>query len=100
MAETRVQVAYHCKIDPAQLTPGLIRLPEQVTRTISVGAELVTEKVALSAIPEADRAVLLTEIDKQVREATRTARPVGAAAPAASDVGAQHAAPEDEMSAF
>lgn len=77
MAETRVQVAYHFKIDPAQLTPGRVQLPEMITRTIAVGDAVIPEKVASAALSPADRAALLVEIENQVREATRTARPDG-----------------------
>ncbi len=101
MAEIRVQIAHHFKLDPAQLTPGAVRLPEMITRTVSVGEEFVTEKVAFLALPSADRHVLVEAIEKQVREQTRTAQPVGAAT--ADAVGAQHAAPAsdvEEESAF
>lgn len=94
MPEIRAQVAYHFKLDPATMT-GPVRLPEQITRTVSVGEHLHTEKVASIALPVADRVDLLAEIEKQAREATRTAKPVGEAAPAA---GADPA--EEEMSAF
>jgi hypothetical protein len=80
MSEIRAQIAYHFKIDPAKLVTGLVRIPEQITRTVSVGAELVTEKVSPDCLLPADRAAIISEIEKQVVEATRTAKPIGAAA--------------------
>ncbi|WP_321367969.1 hypothetical protein [uncultured Desulfuromusa sp.] len=77
MAETRAQIAYHFKFDPAQEIVGPVRMPEMVSRTIAVGNEVIPEKVASSSIPEADRTALLIEMEKQVREATRKAKPVG-----------------------
>lgn len=97
MAEIRVQIAHHFKIDPAQLTPGAVRLPEMITRTVSVGDEFTTEKVAVSSLPPADRAALVAEIEKQAREATRTAKPASAGAPPAAPGEAEA---EEEMSAF
>ncbi len=79
MAETRVQIAYHFKFDPAQQIVGPVQIPEMITRTIAVGSEIIPQKVTSSSIPEADRAALLVEMEKQVREATRTAKPAGAA---------------------
>lgn len=79
MAEIRVQVAYHFKIDPAKQAPGLVRIPEQITRTVAVGDEVRPEKVSPDSIPAADQAVILAELEKMVAEATRTARPAGAA---------------------
>jgi len=92
MAETRAQIAYHFRFDPAKETPGLVRLPEMITRTLSVGEEIVPEKVSSAVIPEADRAALLAEMENQVREANRTAKPAGGSADAEAD--------KDEMSAF
>ena len=89
MAETRVQIAYHFKFDPAQEIVGPVRIPEMITRTLSVADEIIPEKVASSSIPDADRTALLIEMEKQVREATRTARPAG------SDD-----QPDEEISAF
>jgi hypothetical protein len=93
--EIRVQIAHHFKIDPAKLAPGLVRLPEQITRTVSVGEEFSTEKVSIDCLSAADRATLVAELEKQTREATRTARPAGSAPlPEAA------AESEDELSAF
>lgn len=102
MAEIRVQVAYHFKIDPAQLTPGLISLPEQIIRTVSVGDDFSTEKVSGNCLSLEDRSRLQVEIDKQCVEATRTARPVVdgetvAETPAAGMAGSKA---QDEISAF
>lgn len=94
MAMKRVQVAYHFQMDPAQLVPGAVRLPEQITRTVCVGDEFKTEKVSPDCLPAADRLALVEEIEQQVREATRTARPAGAALDASASE------PVDEMSAF
>ncbi len=77
MAETRVQIAYHFKFDPAQEIVGPVRIPEMISRTIAVGDEVIPEKVASNSIPESDRAALLVEMEKQVREATRKAKPAG-----------------------
>lgn len=77
--EIRVQAAYHFKIDPAKLTPGRIQLPEQITRTVSVGEEMTTEKVSVLTLSAADRAAIIAELEKQTAEATRTARPAGSA---------------------
>jgi hypothetical protein len=85
MSETRVQIAYHFKFDPAKETPGLIRIPELITRTIAVGDEIIPVKVSAGIIPEADRAAMLAEMEKQVREATRTARSADAPAAGAGD---------------
>lgn len=93
--EVRVQIAHHFKIDPAKLAPGLIRLPEQITRTVSVGDEFTTEKVSLDSLSLSDRAALIAELEKQTREATRTARPAGSA-PAIEAA----AADNEEISAF
>jgi len=96
--EIRAQVAYHFKIDPAKLTttdPERIPLPEQITRTVSVGEELHTEKLSTIALPPADRSSLRKMIADQVKEATRTARPAGAAS-----VEEEPAPAEEEVSAF
>jgi hypothetical protein len=93
MADIRIQVAYHFKIDPAKLLPGAVRLPEQITRTVSVGEEFTTEKVSTESLSLSDRLHLETEIEKQVAEATRTARPAGAPVVPA-------AAAQEEESAF
>lgn len=98
MAEIRVQVAYHFKTDPAKMTAGRVQFPEMITRTVSVGDEMVTEKVAVAALPAADRAVLVAEMEKQIREATRTAKPVGEGGKVAVDDAAP--AEAEEMSAF
>lgn len=94
MATIRVQVAYHFQLDPAQLTPGAVRIPEMITRTIAVGEEMKTEKVASDLLSPTDRAALVVEIEKQVKEATRTARPAGS--PDTPDVVSE----EEEESAF
>lgn len=99
MAEIRVQIAYHFKINPSDLLPGQIRLPEQITRTVSVGEELITEKVATETLPSWDRETLHEQLDKQCREATRTARPAGSA-PAATAENPADIQQEDEISAF
>jgi hypothetical protein len=96
MAETRVQIAYHFKIDPAQLVPGAIRLPEQITRTVSVGEEFTTEKVGTDSLPPHDRQALRDELEKQAREATRTARPAGAPPEEQTAAGNE----SEELSAF
>ena len=96
MAETRVQIAYHFKIDPAQLVPGLIRLPEQITRTVSVGEAFTTEKVGIDSLQAADREALTCELEKQCREATRTARPAGSVAADPAEVEEK----AEELSAF
>lgn len=77
--EIRVQVAYHFKIDPAKLAPGLIRIPEQITRTVTVGEEFFTEKVSNDCLSHADCAAIVSDLEKLTREATRTARPAGSA---------------------
>lgn len=92
MAETRVQVAYHYKFDPAKEIPGMARLPEMITRTLSVGDEIIPQKVSSESIPEADRAALLIEVEKQVADANRVAKPSGSSA--------VEVKPADEMSAF
>jgi hypothetical protein len=102
MAEIRVQVAYHFKVDPAKLVPGIVRLPEQIIRTVSAGDEFTTEKVSLDSLQESDRASLEAEIEKQVREATRTARPVIEGGAHSPDPGAEveGEGPAEEVSAF
>lgn len=93
--EVRAQVAYHFKIDPAKLTPGRIQLPDQITRTVSVGDEIFTEKVDSFSLARCDCAALVEQLEKLTVEQTRTARPAGAAA------AAEESAPEqDEVSAF
>jgi hypothetical protein len=96
--ETRVQVAYHFKIDPAKLVPGQIRLPEQIIRTVSVGDDLTTEKVSLESLSSWDRDALRDALEKQTCEATRTARPAGSAP--APTLGTDHKIEDDEISAF
>ena len=98
MAETRVQIAYHFKVDPAQLTPGAVRLPEMITRTVSVGDDFTTEKVALISLPPADRRTIAEELDKKVREATRTARAAGDSQ--GDDLSPESQDDKEEMSAF
>jgi hypothetical protein len=98
MAEIRVQVAYHFKIDPAKLEPGKVRLPEQVTRTVAIGEEMITEKVSIGCIPIPDVEQLTAELEKQVREATRTARPAGSPGPVSGDE--EPGEHKEEMSAF
>lgn len=95
--EVRAQIAYHFKIDPAKLATGLIRIPEQITRTVSVGDELTTEKVSSNCLSLVDQDAILAEIEKQTREATRTARPAGSVQPAEP---ATVSAEAEEMSAF
>lgn len=96
MAEIRVQIAYHFKIDPAkESTP-----PEQITRTISVGEEFTTEKVNCNEIKFEDRGLLQAEIDKVCREATRTARPVADDKAAAEPAHQEEEEQQDEISAF
>jgi hypothetical protein len=103
MAETRVQIAYHFKTDPAKLSAGTsidrIPLPEQITRTVSVGAELKTEKVSIDTLSPWDRTALREMLHAQVKEATRTARPAGSPAPTSAGPDADDAA-DDEISAF
>jgi hypothetical protein len=103
MSEIRVQLAYHFKIDPAKLSAGTIvdrvPLPEQLTRTVSVGDDLITEKVTLGDLSPLDRSALREMIHKQIKEATRTARPVGSTTDKSepSDLSED---PDDEISAF
>lgn len=94
--DIRVQAAYHFKIDPAKLTPGRIQLPEQITRTVLVGEEMTTEKVSVLTLSAADRATIIAELEKQTREATRTARPAGS--PEVSELPAEE--PGEGISAF
>lgn len=98
MAETRVQIAYHFKTDPTQLVPGAVRIPEQIIRTVSIGETFTTEKVSVDCLSDCDRKALIAELDKQTREATRTAKPT-ATEPAASEV-TPAAASDEEISAF
>ena len=99
MAETRVQIAYHWKTDPAQMIPGSVRIPETITRTIAVGDEFRTDKVSSSCLSPADRAAIVAELDKQTADANRVARPAGEAAPEpTATLGPSDA--DDEMSAF
>ena len=101
MAEKRVQIAYHFKIDPAQLIPGAVRIPETITRTIAVGDEFTTDKIASACLPPADRAAIIAEINKQTSEANRTAKPLGEEEPAATQPGPAGAGDdEEEISAF
>lgn len=95
--EIRVQVAYHCKIDPTKQTLGAIGLPEQITRTISVGDEFMTEKVSSNSLSLDDRAALIAFIEKEACEATRTAKPLGSLTDGRP---AAEASEDDEMSAF
>lgn len=94
--DIRVQAAYHFKIDPAKLTPGRIQLPEQITRTVSVGEEMTTEKVSVLTLSVADRAAIIAELEKQTAEATRTARQAGSSS--AQEMPAEESG--EEMSAF
>ena len=94
--DIRVQAAYHFKIDPAKLTPGRVQLPEQITRTVSIGEEMQTEKVSVLTLSPADRAAIVAELEKQCAEATRTARPAGSAA--APEMPAEGT--DEEISAF
>ena len=100
MAETRVQIAYHWKTDPAQLIPGAIRIPDLITRTVAVGDEFMTEKVSSSVLTPADRAALMAEINKQTVEANRVALPAEEGASAQSPGPAEASETEDEISAF
>lgn len=99
--ETRVQVAYHFKVDPAKLIPGAVRLPETITRTVAVGDEMKTEKISSSVLSPTDRAALIAEIEKQTAEANRVARPADEI-PEAAQTSAVAAASETEegMNAF
>lgn len=107
--EIRAQVAYHFKIDPAKLTPGDIRLPKEIIRTVSVGEELFTEKTDCDALHRADCAALVELLDTVAREATRTAKAVAPAAAKPAAAEAPPAAPKsildiepetEELSAF
>lgn len=99
--ESRAQVAYHFKIDPAKLIPGAVRIPETITRTIVVGDELQTDKVSSSTLSPSDRAALIIEIEKLTSEANRVAKPAEEAPPAeTTDPMATAAATDDEMTAF
>ena len=101
MAQTRVQIAYNFQIDPAQQVPGLVRIPEQIIRTVSIGTEIVTtEKVSPDCLSPADRADLIAAIEKETAEATRTAKPAGASAAADATSASGPAPAEEEESAF
>lgn len=94
MAEKRIQVAYHFKVDPAQLVPGAIRIPEQIIRTVAIGDDFTTDKVSSACLSPEDHQALLAGIEKQVVDATRTARPADAAPIAEATTN------DEEMSAF
>ncbi|MGD0585574.1 MAG: hypothetical protein ABSA86_07330 [Oryzomonas sp.] len=102
MSAKRVQIAYHFQVDPAQMTAGMVRLPEQITRTVSVGEEFTTEKVGSDCLSFDDRGRLVAAIEKECLEANRTARPVAAGESAKAKPAANLAEQGDseEMSAF
>lgn len=93
--EIRAQVAYHFKLDPAKLTPGSITLPQQLTRTVSVGEELFTEKVDRDILSHADCAALVEQLEIAAREANRTAKAI---APAAAKPAPEPAAEPEKKS--
>ena len=93
MSEVRCAVTYHCKIDPAKQTIGLASLPAEITRTISCGDSIKTEKVALAVLPLADREQLEALVAQQVVEAVRVAQPTAAKPAAPACAAAVPAAP-------
>jgi hypothetical protein len=95
--DIRIQVAYHFKLDPSKMAKVAdiekIPLPEEITRTVSVGEDFTTEKIATSSLSPWDRRAIREALAPQIVEANRTAQPV-ADEPAAAD------SAEEEISAF
>ena len=81
MAKIRVQVAIHFEFDPAT---QLADIPEEITKTIAIGDELIASKVPASSISLADTTKIILEMDKQVFEAQKKAKPVKKSAPVAT----------------
>lgn len=76
MAEVRVQVAFHFKIDPARQNIGLIEYPDTVMKTVSVGEEVVPSKLSfIEAFTGDDKAIIEEKLMALVEESLCTARP-------------------------
>jgi len=77
MAEVRIQVAFHFKIDPAKQNIGLIEYPDMVMKTVSVGEDIVPSKLPFTeAFSGEDKAIIEEKLMVLVEESLRTARPV------------------------
>jgi hypothetical protein len=72
MAETRVQVAFHFTFDPAK---ELADIPDEITKTIAIGTELIAEKMPNCALSVNDKTKILLAMDKLVFEAQKKAKP-------------------------
>lgn len=77
MAEVRIQVAFHFKIDPAKQNIGLIEYPDMVMKTVSVGEDIVPSKLPFTdAFTGEDKSIIEEKLKALVEESLRTARPV------------------------
>lgn len=77
MEEVRIQVAFHCTIDPAAQIIGDINYPVQVQRTIVVGDEIEVSKVNFESIFNSEIFNSVDEMaNKVVAEHLRTAKPI------------------------
>ena len=77
MAEVKVQIAVHFKIDPAKQSIGLIDYPGTVNKTVSIGDHIIPSTVGFSeAFGPDDLSEITKELEKLVLDATRTAKPL------------------------
>lgn len=77
MAEVKVQIAVHFKIDPAKQSIGLIDYPGTVNKTVSIGDHIIPSTESFSgAFGSVDLSEITKELEKLVLESTRTAKPI------------------------
>jgi len=76
MSEITVTLAYHFKVDPAKMTPGLFSLPEQVSRTLAVGETVHPGKASSGEIPHDIQEVIDREVESLILKQGKTARKV------------------------
>ena len=71
--DTRMQVSYHFKFDPAKTNLGQFEFPETVTRTITAGDRITPQKVRIEDVPADALEQLQAEAERLILEAHKTA---------------------------
>ncbi|HQA80569.1 MAG TPA: hypothetical protein PLV96_07210 [Methanoregulaceae archaeon] len=86
MAEVKVQIAVHFKIDPAKQSIGLIDYPGTVNKTVSIGDHIIPSTVSFSeAFRPEDLGEITKELEKLALESTRTAKPLSSSESRSAD---------------
>ena len=91
--ETRMQVAYHFKFDPAKTNIGQFEFPENVTRTITAGDRITPTKVRIEDVPADALEQLQAEAERLILEAHKTATSLPPKAEAATSEAPTQPAP-------